>query len=86
LEIADLEMHAQSSSSVVVHHLVGIVQQKGVYYYVIKLFNNLPPNDKSLNHDTKMFKPALKEYLLSHSIYFLQEFTSTKNSQVSEMI
>jgi hypothetical protein len=41
--------------------------QKGVYYSGIKLLNELPPNIKILNHDIKMFKPAVKEYLLSHS-------------------
>jgi hypothetical protein len=30
--------------------------QKGVYYSVIKLFNKLPPNIKSLNHDINRFK------------------------------
>jgi hypothetical protein len=56
--------------------------QKGVYYSGIKLFNNLPPTIKSLNHDIKKFKPALKEYLLSHSFYSVEKFTSTKNSQL----
>jgi hypothetical protein len=41
------------------------------------------PNSKSLNHDIKMFKPVLKEYLLSHSFYSVEEFTSTNNSQPS---
>jgi hypothetical protein len=40
--------------------------QKGVYYTGIKLLNDLPPI-KSLNHDIKVFKPALKYYLLTHS-------------------
>jgi hypothetical protein len=53
--------------------------QKGVYYSGIKLFNNLPPTIKSLNHDIKKIKPALKEHLLSHS--YSVEFTLTKNSQ-----
>jgi hypothetical protein len=56
--------------------------QKGVYYSGIKLFNNLPPTIKSLNHDIKKFKPALKEYLLSHSFYSIEEFTLAKNSQL----
>jgi hypothetical protein len=30
--------------------------QKGVYYFGIKLLNNLPHNIKSLNHYIKMFK------------------------------
>jgi hypothetical protein len=57
--------------------------KKGVYYYGIKLFIKLPPNSKSLNHGIKMFKPVLKEYLLSHSFYSVEEFTSTNNSQPS---
>jgi hypothetical protein len=41
-----------------------------------------PPTIKCLNHDIKKFKPALKEYLLSHSFYSVEELTSTKNSQL----
>jgi hypothetical protein len=55
--------------------------QKGVYYTGIKLLNNLPRTIKSLNHDIKKFKQAVKEYLLSHS-YSVEEITSTKNSQL----
>jgi hypothetical protein len=54
--------------------------QKGVYYSGIKIFNNFPPNVKNLSHNIKMFKAALKEYLLSHSFYSVQEFTLAKNS------
>jgi hypothetical protein len=46
----------------------------------IKLFNNLPPIIKSLNHDIKVFKPALKDYLLTHSFYSVDDFTSVENS------
>jgi hypothetical protein len=58
--------------------------QKGVYYSGIKLFSKLPPYIKSLNHDIKIFKPALKEYLLSHSfcckrIYLNQKFSAIIN-------
>jgi hypothetical protein len=39
--------------------------QKGVYYTGMKPFNDPSPTIKSLNHDIKKFKPALKkEYLL----------------------
>jgi hypothetical protein len=55
--------------------------QKGVYYTGTKLFNNLPPTIKSLNHDIKVFKPALKDYLLTHSFYSADDFTSVENSQ-----
>jgi hypothetical protein len=57
--------------------------QKGVHYSGIKLFNKLQPNINSLNHDIETFKPALKDYLLSHSFYSVEEFTSTKNFQLS---
>jgi hypothetical protein len=36
----------------------------------------------SLKHDIKKFKPVQKEYLLSHFFYSVEEFTSTKNSQL----
>jgi hypothetical protein len=49
--------------------------QKGVYYTDIKLFDNLPPTIKSLNRDIKVFKPALKDYLLTHS-YSVDDLTS----------
>jgi hypothetical protein len=52
--------------------------QKGAYYAGIKLFNTLPDSIISLNHDIKVFKPALKDYLLSHS-YSIEEFTSIEN-------
>jgi hypothetical protein len=57
--------------------------QKGVYCPGIKLFSNLPPNFRSVNHDIKMFKPALKEYFLSHVFCSVEEFTLIKNSYLS---
>jgi hypothetical protein len=39
--------------------------QKGAYYAGNKLFSTLPSNIRSLNHDIKAFKPALKYYLIS---------------------
>jgi hypothetical protein len=52
--------------------------QKGAYYAGIKLFNSLPDSIQILNHDMKVFNPALKDYLLSHS-YSIEEFTSIEN-------
>jgi hypothetical protein len=54
--------------------------QKRVYYTGIELLNNLPPHYQKYKPSDKKFKPALKEYLLSHSSYSVEEFTSTKNS------
>jgi hypothetical protein len=54
--------------------------QKGAYYTGIKLFNNLPCTIKSLNYDIKVFKPTLRDYLLTHSFYSIDDFTSVENS------
>jgi hypothetical protein len=54
--------------------------KKGVYCTGVKLFNNLPPTIKSLHNDTKVFKPALKDYLLTYSFYSIDDFTSVANS------
>jgi hypothetical protein len=48
--------------------------QKCTYYAQIKLSNTIPASIKSLNHNTKLFKPALKDYLLFYSFYSV-EFT-----------
>lgn len=47
----------------------------------IELFSNLPTAIRCLNHDIKMFKSVLKEYLLLHSC-FIEEFTLIKNSHL----
>jgi hypothetical protein len=52
------------------------INHKGAYYAGIKLLSTLPYNIKSLNHDVKVFKPVLKDYLLSHSFYPVEAFTS----------
>jgi hypothetical protein len=44
-----------------------------------KYINTLPDSIKSSNHDIKVFKPAWKDYLLSHSLYCIEEFTSIEN-------
>jgi hypothetical protein len=56
-----------------------ISYQKGAYYAGIKLFSTLPDSIKSLNHDIRVFQPALKDHLFfSHCIYSVQEFTSVE--------
>src|SRR5215475_7581312 len=51
-----------------------VVFQKGVYCSSIKLYNHLPPYLKSLAKDLKLFKPALKRFLSSHSFYSVDEY------------
>jgi hypothetical protein len=48
--------------------------QKGPHYFGIKMFNSFPPSIKSLAHDTKQFRSALKRFLLLNSFYSLEEY------------
>jgi hypothetical protein len=48
--------------------------QKGSYCLGIKLFNYLPLNLKQLYKDVKWFKLKLKEFLICHSFYTLDEY------------
>jgi hypothetical protein len=48
--------------------------QKGVYYSGIKIFNNLPHNIKDLASDIKMFRNALKRFLLTNPLYNSHEY------------
>jgi hypothetical protein len=43
--------------------------QKGVYYSGIKIFSNLPHNIKDLANEIKLFRQALKRFLLTNSFY-----------------
>jgi hypothetical protein len=53
--------------------------QGGVYHEGINLFSNIPPTIKTLNHDTQLCKPALRDYMLSYSIYCVDGLTSKEN-------
>jgi hypothetical protein len=53
--------------------------QKGTYYAGIKVFNGLPALIKELSHNTKQFKLVLKNFLLRHSFYTLDEYFKYKN-------
>jgi len=48
--------------------------QKGVLYSGSKIYNHLPSNIKALSNDAKRFKHTLKNYLIEHSFYSLDEF------------
>jgi len=48
--------------------------QKGVLYSGSKIYNHLPSNIKALSNDAKHFKHTLKNYLIEHSFYSLDEF------------
>jgi len=48
--------------------------QKGVLFSGSKICNHLPSNIKALSNDAKRFKSSLKNYLIEHSFYSLDEF------------
>jgi hypothetical protein len=48
--------------------------QKGVQYSGSKTFNHLPSFIKDLSNDVKSFQVALKNFLLSHIFYTVDEF------------
>jgi hypothetical protein len=48
--------------------------QKGVQYSGSKIFNHLPSSIKDLSNDVKSFKVALKNFLLTHIFYTVDEF------------
>ena len=48
--------------------------QKGVLFSGSKIYNHLPSNIKALSNDAKCFKSTLKNYLIKHSFYSLNEF------------
>jgi hypothetical protein len=48
--------------------------QKGVYYSGIKIFNNLPHNIQDLGNEIKLFRNALKRFLLTNSFYNSEEY------------
>jgi hypothetical protein len=50
--------------------------QKGGRYSGIKLYNHLPPVLKQLSHDIPKFKFALKNFLITNSLYTVEEYNS----------
>jgi hypothetical protein len=50
------------------------VYQKGAYYSVVKIFNNLPSNIKNVNGNITKFKTTLKMFLYANSFYTLEEY------------
>jgi hypothetical protein len=56
--------------------LTSLKPKGGIHITGINLFSNLPATIKTLNHHTHVFKPALRDYLLTQSIYYVDGFTS----------
>jgi hypothetical protein len=54
---------------------------KGAYYSGIKIFNHLLLFIKSLSHNLKQCKSALKKFLISNSFYSVEEFLNYKKTK-----
>jgi hypothetical protein len=54
--------------------------QKGAFLSGIKLFNHLPQTLKHLPIDIKVFKPALRRFLIQHSFYSVDEYFQLKTN------
>ena len=61
-----LDLHLPST------HLT--VVQRGVLYSGCKIFNNLPTQIKSHFKNLRNFKKIIKNYLIDHSLYSLEEY------------
>jgi hypothetical protein len=68
------EYHVQNNLQVSTCNLSK--HQDGVYCTGIKLFSNLPPTIKYSKHCMKLLKPAIKEYLLPHSFYSVENLSN----------
>jgi hypothetical protein len=53
--------------------------QKSAYFAIIKIFNSLSSNLRSLINKKAQFKGELKRYLNTHSFYSVEEFLRFKN-------
>jgi hypothetical protein len=56
--------------------LTSLNTKGGVHIIGINLFSNLPATINTLNHYTHVFKPALRDCILTQSIYYVDGFTS----------
>ena len=56
------------------------VFQKGVHFTGIELYNHSPANLKYLSKEIKLFKPALKRFLSSHSFYSVEEYLDYRHN------
>ena len=70
--------NARSNYDLHIHVANLTVFQKGVWYSGIKIYNHLPPTLKQLSYDIFKFKVALKRFLLTNSLFTLEEYYSWK--------
>jgi hypothetical protein len=56
--------------------------KKGVWYSGIKIFNRLPPHILKLKNKPSKFRVALRKYLITHSVYSVDNFVSSSQSDL----
>jgi len=52
----------------------GATYQKGVHYFGVKIFNNIPSDNKIASGNIKTFKERPETFLSTHTFYSLEEF------------
>ena len=70
------DINTRQKNDLHVPHAHRTMNQKGVLYSVIKVFNALPLTFKTISNNPKKLKNALKRYFLSHSFYSVDKFFS----------
>jgi hypothetical protein len=53
--------------------------QRGVLYSSIRIYNNLPQNIQRMSDNGKIFKHALKNFLVRNAFYSVEEYISDKH-------
>jgi len=54
---------------------------RGVFYSGVKIFNHLPPRIKDYFREPKRFKIKLREFILEHSLYSLDEYFKNNTNE-----
>jgi hypothetical protein len=69
-------LHTRQRNNLYVPQANLTIYQKGASYSGIKIFNNLPLENKNVAGNQKKFKIALKKFLHTYSFYTTKEYLS----------
>jgi hypothetical protein len=67
-------MHTRTRNNLHLRLVSLTMTQRGVLYSGSRLFNSLPTRIKCLSNDVKIFKRKLRNFLLQHTLYNLDEY------------
>jgi hypothetical protein len=71
-EIHDINTHCNYNLHLPTTYLTLV--QKGVLYSGSRIYNHLPLHNRIISSDLKHFKSKLKNFLIEHTLYSLEEF------------